>query len=234
MLALSFAFPEQALRPFVPAGLEIDTYAGHGFLTVAMVWTRRMRPLGFPAFCGRDFFLSGYRIFTRLKDESGRRLRGLRILRSETDSLSMVWMGNLMTHYNYRRVNVRRTDDGAELTVESTLGNGERTLRVSVDQRSECGELPEGSPFPDWRSARLFAGPMPFTFSPEAENKFVVIEGSRDTWTPRAVKVNDWAVSLFGEPELRGVTPVLANAFMVENIEYCWKRGRLVRTGTGR
>ena len=77
VVAVSFAFPREILRPMVPAGLEIDSYDGLGFVTVALVWTRQLRPAGFPAFLGHDFFLAGYRIFTRLQDETGRRLRGL-------------------------------------------------------------------------------------------------------------------------------------------------------------
>src|SRR6267378_2943496 len=87
--AVSFAFPEAVLRPLVPSALEIDAYEGLGFVTVALVWTRRLRPAGFPAFLGQDFFLAGYRVFTRLRGESGRRLRGLNILRSETDQSRM-------------------------------------------------------------------------------------------------------------------------------------------------
>ena len=59
VVAVSFAFPETVLRPLVPNGLEIDTYEGLGFVTVAMVWTKRLRPAGFPAFLGQDFFLAG-------------------------------------------------------------------------------------------------------------------------------------------------------------------------------
>jgi hypothetical protein len=64
VVAVSFAFPESTLRPLLPQGLEMDTFEGFGFLTVALVWTRRMRPAGFPEALGQDFFLAGYRIFT--------------------------------------------------------------------------------------------------------------------------------------------------------------------------
>ena len=76
VVAVSFAFPEVILRPFVPDVLEIDTYQGFGFVTVAMVWTKQLRPAGLPAFFGQDFLLAGYRVFTRMRDDSGRRLRG--------------------------------------------------------------------------------------------------------------------------------------------------------------
>ena len=41
-------------------------------------------------------FFSGYRIFTRYRTTAGRTLRGLRILRSDTDRLSMQLFGNLL------------------------------------------------------------------------------------------------------------------------------------------
>lgn len=131
VVALSFAFPEAALRPMVPEGLEIDTHEGFGFITAAMVWTKSLRPAGFPKCLGQDFFLAGYRIFTRLRDESGRRLRGLNILRSETDRLRMVWLGNLLTKYRYRHVTVR-IETNATLTRVETIGaDGNCTLDVT-------------------------------------------------------------------------------------------------------
>jgi hypothetical protein len=232
VVAVSFAFPEAVLRPLVPKGLEIDTYEGFGFLTVAMVWAKKLRPAGFPSFFGQDFFLVGYRIFSRLRDESGRRLRGLKIVRSETDKRRMVWLGNLVTGYAYRHVNVRMSDDGGH--VETWLGDGTRTLDLALGSAGEAVGIPEGSPFRDWHSARLFAGPMPFTFSPEDNGRFVVVEGSRQDWVPRPVRVSNWEVSLFGEAPLRESRPILANAFVVEGVSYRWKKGRMVRAGDAR
>jgi Uncharacterized conserved protein (COG2071) len=230
VLAVSFAFPEGVVRALVPDGLEIDGYNGFGFVTVALVWTRRLRPAGFPAFLGRDFFLAGYRVFTRLREPSGRRLRG--ILRSETDSHRMVWMGNWLTRYNYRYVNVTMRDDGSEKSVETARDDGTQTLFLSYDADGNDAPLPEGSPFPDWHTARLFAGPMPFTFSPEADGRFVVIEGRRTEWVPRPVRILKWDVSLFHESPLRDAEPILANAFVVENVNYRWEKGRIVRPGS--
>ena len=232
VVAVSFAFPEEALRAMVPRGLAIDSYEGFGFVTVALVWTRKLRPAGFPEFLGRDFFLSGTRIFTRLENESGRRLRGLKIIRSETDKRTMVWAGNLMTSYNYRLARVNIDEEGAETRIVVKRMDGEVSLRF--DAESPDPGLPVGSPFPDWRTARRFAGPMPFTFSPESDGSFVVIEGSRDEWKPRPVEVKSWEVGLFNEVPLRDATPVLANAFVVEGVDYRWEKGRIVKPGGGK
>lgn len=234
VVAVSFAFPSAVLRPLVPAGLEIDAYGDFGFITAALVWTRDLRPAGFPKFLGQDFFLAGYRIFTRLRDESGRNLRGLRILRSETDKHRMVSLGNRMTGYNYRYVNLQISHSGSGTRLITWLAGGEKTLDLTFDAEFENAPLPQSSPFEDWRAARRFAGPMPFTFSPGTDGRFVVIEGRRTDWTPRPIVINDWSVGLFDEPPLRGVQPILANAFAIENIAYRWNRGRIVRPGGGR
>jgi len=228
VVAVSFAFPEEALLPMVPAGLEIDAYEGLGFVTLALVWTRGLRPAGFPAFLGSDFFLVGYRIFTRLRDETGRRLRGLKIIGSETDKRRMVWLGNQMTGYRYHHVKVQIDTEGSATRIRATGSDGAATLDLSFD---DCGgdiPLPAGSPFPDWRTARRFAGPMPFTFSPQGDGSFVVIEGNRAGWTPRPVALKDWQVALFDQAPLKDVTPLAANAFAVNDIDYRWERGRIV------
>ena len=233
VVAVSFAFPEAVLHPLVPEGLEIDTHEGLGFLTVAMVWTKKLRPAGFPGFLGQDFLLVGYRVFTRLREESGRRLRGLKIIRSETDKKRMVWAGNMLTAYNYHHVNVRVAESGSETTVETSLAEGTRTVVLTFGRPDEGVALPVGSPFGDRHTARLFAGPMPFTFSPRSDGSFVVIEGSRQNWTPRPIPINNWEVGLFQEETFKGTKPILANAFSVEGVNYRWEKGRIVSPGRG-
>lgn len=227
---MSFAFPEEVLRTVVPPPLEIDAFEGLGFVTVALVWTRQLRPAGFPAFLGQDFFLAGYRVFARLRDETGRRLRGLRILRSETDRRRMVWLGNLLTHYQYRHVHVQTETADNMINLRVSRANHDVSLDLTFDPAEAVG-LPVGSPFPDWHAARRFAGPMPFTFSPEEDGSVVVIDGTRSHWTPRPITVREWSVALFAEPPFAGTPPILANAFAVENIPYRWERGRVVKPG---
>lgn len=232
-VALSFAFPEAVVRPLVPPSLTLDTHEGLAFVTVAMVWTRALRPAGFPAFLGQDFFLAGYRVFTRLQEPAGRRLRGLRILRSETDRRRMVWAGNVMTGYRYRHVNVSVEHHGGATHVQTADRGGVTALDVTFDATLGDVSLPDGSPFRDWTEARRFAGPMPFTFSPEDDSTIVVVEGQRQHWEPRPISVSHWRVSLFDELPLREAHPILANAFIVEDVAYHWKRGRIVHTDAG-
>ena len=86
--------------------------------------------------------------------------------------------------------------------------------------------LPLGSPFQDWKEARRFAGPLPFTFdySPST-GKVLIIEGVRGSWVPQPVKVSHYNFSFLDNMNLTDLR--LANAFVIENIPYYWKKGKL-------
>ena len=225
-LVLTYALPASVLSPLLPPGLILDTREGLGFLAIALVQTRRLRPLGFPAFAGRDFFLTGYRIFTRFQTKAGRTLRGLRILRSDADSAFMVRMGNLLTHYHYHRARAQITRTESTLDVRIETPRAEADLHVQARLSGEPAAPPAGSPFPDWHAARQFAGPLPFTFDYERETHSIVrIEGVRSQWKPRPVEVEIRRAAFLEREPFASAAPVLANAFLVENVPYRWQRG---------
>jgi Uncharacterized conserved protein (COG2071) len=64
VLVLTYAMAASKLRLLTPPGLTLDTYGDWGFLAIAMVQTRNLRPRFAPKLIGRDFFLTAYRIFT--------------------------------------------------------------------------------------------------------------------------------------------------------------------------
>lgn len=225
-VVLTYSFPPEVLRDLVPRRLTLDTFQGkHAFVAVAAVQTRRLRPKGFPRWLGRDFLLMGYRIFVRYENRSGRRLRGLYILRSETDRGSMAAAGNLLTRYRYVRTDVRMTDDGNRTEVRCAPTG----LLVRVDRREDPAvPLPAGSPFESWAEARPFAGPLPFTFSVEGDgDRVVVIEGVRSHWEPRPVQVLEHRVPFV--EALTGQAPTLASAFVVAKVPYWWRKGVVER-----
>ena len=221
-LVLTFAFPEEVLRPLLAPGLSLDGGDGLGYAAVALVQTRRLRPAGWPTWLGLDFFLTGYRIFARYRDLRGRNLRGLRILRSDTDRRLMVWLGNLLTHYAYHKAELDSTF--SEQQWNFPLRSDTAPLKVAAFLESEP-ELPAESPFRDWREARKWAGPLPFTFDYErSTDSMVIVEGVRQHWEPRPVRVELDRLGLLEQAPFsrRGK---LAAAFVVERIDYRWKRG---------
>jgi Uncharacterized conserved protein (COG2071) len=225
-LVLTYALPEKVLQPLLPPGLVLDSLGKLAFVAVAMVQTEVLRPAGLPRALGQNFFLCGYRIFVRFRTRSGRMLRGLRILRSDTDRRVMKIFGNLLTHYQYRLAKVIVEVSAERLEIKTSTPDAAADLHVVAHLDNPAAELPAHSPFRDWHQARLFAGPLPFTFDYEPEtHSIVLIEGLRQHWQPAPVTVKVMQNSFFGHDPFRATQPVLASAFHVENIAYRWKRG---------
>jgi len=223
-LTLTYAVPADVLRPLLPPGLELKTVNGCGFIAVALVQTESLRPSRLPAGLGQDFFLSGYRVFTRFRTASGRSLRGLRILRSDTDRALMVAGGNLLTHYNYHRcaATIDSTPERIDIDVRSTDGHGDLRISARPGERA----LPPDSPFASVREALRFAGPLPFTFDYEAATHAIVaIQAVRANWRPEPIGADVRRITFFDQPVFRGCTPRLAAAFRVSGIDYHWNRG---------
>ncbi|MCX6182620.1 MAG: DUF2071 domain-containing protein [Bacteroidetes bacterium] len=221
-LVLTFAVPKEELENLLPDCLTLDIFNDKwAFIAVAMVQTSDLRPKGFPKFMGNDFFLIGYRIFVRYTTNEGKRLRGLYIIKSETDKKKMEMMGNFFTHYNYTTTDIQQTQHDNKREIKSSLSN----FKIEVETNNENVPLPSNSPFADWKEARRFAGPLPFTFTYNAEKKEVlIIEGVRENWTPKPVKVNDYSISFIDSLHLKEVK--LANAFIINDIPYYWKKGK--------
>lgn len=222
-LVFTFAVPKEELQNLIPECLELDTFDEKwAFVAAAMVQTKDLRPKGFPKFMGNDFFLIGYRVFVKYTTNAGKRLRGLYILKSETDKKKMELMGNIFTHYNYTTTDVHQTEKENIREIHSEKSK----FNVKLKTDEESVSLPENSPFTDWKQARRFAGPLPFTFTYNKKTKEVlIIEGVRQNWIPRAVKVLDYHFDFLDTLKLRN--PILANAFIIENIPYYWKKGKI-------
>jgi hypothetical protein len=225
-LVLTYALPAPVLEPLLLPGLTLDRFGDVGFVAVALVQTRNLRPAFLPKQLGLDFFLGGYRIFTRYRTE-GRELRGLQILRSQTDSRIMTFFGNLLTHYNYRRaaVEVTKSEERLAIAIHGTEPHSDLEVVANLAEETT---LPATSVFSDWKTARRFAGPLPFTFDHEAEtNSIVRIEGVRQKWMPRPVNVDVKRMDFFGQPAFASATPLLASAFYLADVPYLWRQGVL-------
>jgi len=222
-LVLTYAVPKDELKCLIPECLELDTFNDTwAFIAVAMVQTKDLRPKGFPKFMGSDFFLAGFRIFVRYTDDRGKRLRGLYILKSETNKRKMSFFGNIFTHYNYTTTDIKIIKDFEKISIVSNKSD----LEIEVNFKKEEVKLPSYSPFKDLKEARRFAGPLPFTFTYNKKTKQVlIIEGVREDWIPKPVEVIKHEIGFIKQKNFKDI--VLANAFIIENIPYYWKKGKL-------
>ncbi len=223
-IVLTFSIPKEEIKDLIPECLELDTFEDKwAFVAIAMVQTRNLRPKGFPKFMGNNFFLIGYRVFVRFTNIAGKNLRGLYILKSETNKKKMEFWGNIFTHYNYTTTDIRQTTTNGITEITSEKSD----FKVKFeDTGNENLPLPSASPFTDWKEARRFAGPLPFTFTYIANDKTVlVIEGVRQNWKPAPVNVLHYHFAFLDKLNLKEAK--LANAFILKNIPYYWKKGKI-------
>jgi hypothetical protein len=223
-IVFTYAVPKEQLQRLIPECLHLDTFNDQwAFIAVAMVQTKALRPKGFPKFLGSDFFLIGYRVFVRFNNQAGKNLRGLYILGSQTDKWGMKFFGNIFTHHHYSKTDINQNIQNG--TTEIISHNSGAHAKIT-DGDGENISLPADSPFADWKEARRFAGPLPFTFTydPAGEN-ILIIEGVRENWKPSPVKVIEHSFAFLDQLDLNNVR--LASAFIIRNIPYYWKKGKI-------
>jgi hypothetical protein len=224
-LVLTYAFQPDTLAPMLPDGLILDTFRGFAYLAIALVQTKQLRPSFLPAAFGRDFFLSGYRIFTRLAGGAQSK-RGLLILRSDTDHGWMVNVGNMFTHYHYRLCQAVVGVHDGKLHFAVRTPKAEADLDVTADLGDQPASLPENSPFASLAEARRFAGPLPYTFDYEVATRSIIgIQAQREGWSPQPVTVHVRRSTFLEKAPFGDARPILANAFHIHDVPYHWRRG---------
>lgn len=220
---LTFAVPKAELKKFLPAYLSLDTFQDNwAFVAIAMVQTQGLRPAGFPKILGSNFFLIGYRIFVRYKNQAGKSLRGLYILKSETDKKRMEILGNIFTNYKYSTTDIQQSITHDQMVISSKNAN----FLVRIDKNRNDVMIPPHSPFANWKEARRFAGPLPHTFSVDTQKKEVlIIRGLRQNWVPHPVSIKEYHFDFLTKLGLEKI--ILANAFQIKNVPYRWEKGRV-------
>lgn len=205
----------------LPKELSLDLFQDKwAFLAVAMVQTKSLRPRGFPEVLGKDFFLIGFRLFVKYVNNRGKRLRGLYILKSETDRWTMQLLGNTFTHYNYSTTDIQIS----RFKNHDKIVSNKSDINVEIVREGGGFDLPDGSPFDSWKEARRYSGPLPFTFSYDQKHKsMLIIEGVRSNWNPLPISVQTHHFGLINQLNLSGIR--LSSAFEIENTAYYWKKG---------
>lgn len=218
---LTFAVSKDELAGMIPDRFELDTYRDdYAFIAVAMVQAKGLRPKGLPRFIGNDFFLIGYRIFVRYINKQGLKMRGLYILKSETDKKKMIRLGNIFTNYKYSLSDISIVESIEQTKIVSVKSNFEVVVNRSVGDV----KLPIHSPFDSWKSAKRFAGPMPYTFSSDPHTGSVtIVKGVRQNWKPKPIEIESHKIDFVESLGLSNI--VLANAFEIENVHYHWEKG---------
>lgn len=235
-LVVTWAFEPAALERFLVPGLDLDTYtdaAGDrwAFAAVAMVDLDGLRVAGMPRRLSSTQVMTGYRVFCRMdRPRVGATgtttMRGLRILGSHSNSMLSSVGANLTTRYHYRKVDAMVTSTDRRLRFLVTTPDGSADLDVAAQLDEDA--LPADTVFASAAHARRFAGPLPYTFSPDPDG-IVVVKSDRTGWTPEPVAVDVTEATFFEHGPFAGVPKRLSNAFHVADLDYGWRAGELHR-----
>jgi uncharacterized protein YqjF (DUF2071 family) len=226
LLVVTYAFPAPVLEPLIPSAFTLDHHQGHGLVAIALVDMAGLRPSALPAALGMDAGFIGYRVFVRTITAAGRPRRGLSVVSTNVDRWLVLAATRLLTHYRAAHASIRWCREGDRLGVQARSWRGRTDLHLVADLGQTPAQPPAGSPFPSWAQARPFAGPLPWTFAPDASGQAAVaVNGVRDRWNLRPVAIEHAEVALFRQPPFAAAAPRLAAAFHLHDLTYTWTAG---------
>lgn len=126
---ISYPVPESLLRPYLPAGLELDTYLGHPHVSVVAFDFEDTRVKGIAWPCLTDFPEINLRFYVRHGAE-----RGVVFIKELVPSRIIAWVANKVYNEPYMRCrmesNVHRTGNGLE--VDHTLWHKGKKNTIKV------------------------------------------------------------------------------------------------------
>lgn len=218
---LAYAWPRELLEPMIPAGVELDTYGGLGFVAVSLVHAESVRPRPLPSRVGGRCNLAGYRLLVRRRDAQGRMLHGFSSLRSDVDGGPMVRLGCLLTGGSYRRADIRFDERPGILEIEARAAGEAADLHVLADLTSRPAPLPDGSPFLNLQDARRFGGASGFHHASDG-----ITVASRPARGPQPISVDVRELAFFDQAPFDLRVPTLACAFHDADVDYVWERAR--------
>jgi hypothetical protein len=184
---VSYRMPAPILARLVPSPFTLDTYEGHGFLSVCAVEILGMGIFGLPRrlrFDNREFL---YRLGVRLRGEPT-----FVTLRSDVSSRALSVLGRYFSHYRPElgQVSLRRSAGRVQLECTSRDGCADAAL----DAETEPWLEPQRSLFPSPDVAAQFLLGMAFS-ADVSDGRVRVQPIDHDPWQPRFVRV---ATARFG------------------------------------
>lgn len=224
-LLLAYRTPANNVRHLLPKGLELVTRGDFAFWNLVVCRVERMRPTGFPGWCGVSYVHVAYRLYVRAPLANGEILDGLYFVRSDADDALLSWAGNLVSDFKFHpaKIHLESSAQNCGLRVTSG-GGGDALLKISFDANQV---LSKDSCFPTYAEASHFLKYRPIGLSSDASGKQLklaeVFRNEKD-WreTPIGMIEAKWGfLERLGQNEIQ-----LELGTRVAPIHYRWRLGR--------
>lgn len=213
-LLVTFRADAHELRALVPAPLELDTYAGYGFLSVCAVEIAGMGLAGTPRFMrwhNREFL---YRLGVRLHDQPT-----FITLRSDVSSPLLALLGRYFSHYRPQLAHIELARNSERLR----MATGDGTAEVEVDLAAAPAS---GSVFADEDHAADFL--LGQKFSADVTRGRVRVQPiEHAAWQPRFVATRCARFDFVEELGQRlGARFELDGTLAVHDVPHVWKAAK--------
>lgn len=213
-LLVTFRAEAQKLRALVPAPLELDTYAGYGFLSVCAVEIANMGLAGTPRFLRWQNRELLYRLGVRVNGQPT-----FITLRSEVSSTILALLGRYFSHYRPELAHIELARNAERLHMAAGDGSAE----VEVDLAAAAAP---GSVFADEAQAAQFL--LGQHFSADVVRGRVRVQPiEHAAWQPRfvATRVARFAFLETLSQKL-GAQLELDNTLAVHDVPHVWKAAK--------
>jgi hypothetical protein len=123
LLFLHWPVEPESIQSTLPSGLQVDTFAGKGWIGIVPFFMRGVRPAGLPSIVGLSNFLE-LNLRTYVLDRDGR--PGIWFYSLDANQPLAVWIARLCFALPYQHAAMRTDIDGGEMAYSSVrLGSAE-------------------------------------------------------------------------------------------------------------
>ena len=209
LLMLNYSVDPALLRPYVPAGTELDAQAGHAFASVVAFRFLNTRVLGVPVPFHRNFVELNLRFYVRREAPGGIR-RGVVFIREVVPRTAIAVTARLIYNEPYVRLPMRSSVDETSGTVRYEWRMGGQWQSVSAGPHS-------GSHVPASGSHEEFITDHAWGYTRQRSGGTIEYRVEHERWairTAKDIQVHADFGALYGAPLGAALTRP-ASAFIV-------------------
>jgi uncharacterized protein YqjF (DUF2071 family) len=223
---VNFAIDPVSMSKVLPNHLVPDIHNGMAYMSIVIAKMERMRPAFLPRFSGVTYTQVVYRAIVRCGNA-----RGVTFLRSDADNRLMVAAGNALTFFRFHHATMNWDVQSGSIGFQLCPTDGARaSIAADYDLGSASGRMPSTSRFSSLTDAQSFLTELYCAFGAQRSNGRVeAVRIKRSSWHGKVVddRVAGYE-AMAGGSLFREDTASLDSIFLVENLDYHWRRLSLV------
>lgn len=225
LICVNYEVDPALLEPYLPSGLELDTYQGKALVSIVAFYFDRNKFLGMiPTYPASSFEEINLRFYVIRREENIVK-RGVVFIKEVVPSRLVAWTARLVYNEPYERWRTARSDTGFDPVNGGSIsyqfeGRGERYL-VSATSIGQLQELAPGS-----LEEFILEHYWGYTKQPFGLSEYQVTHPRWRYWNARDFHVSENFGSLYGEPFSSALSRKPHSVFIAEGSDVTVQWGR--------